>query len=283
MRDPGMPDPYRTRKWVGLVLWLVGMLIGGIFVLALFVIEPFGSGDPMGMAMSMGLGALLAFPAGLMYLTFPRLLDRFDPEPLWALGLCLLWGAVAACGFAAFINSVGGGIVASLVGGEAGDVFSAVISAPFVEEFWKGIMVVGVAYFLRDEFDGVVDGVIYATFVAIGFAATENVLYYGRVIHTADVDAIRDTVMIRGLLAPWGPPALHVDDGPGPRARPRADEHGREGVPPARRLCGRRAAPHALERLRDGLRLLVRAARLHGVPALCSSCGSSSCSRSSCS
>ena len=206
MRDPGMPDPYRTRKWVGLVLWIVGMLVGGLFVLALFIIEPFGSGDPMGMAMSMGMGALLAFPAGLMYLTFPRLLDRFDPEPLWALTLCLLWGAVAACGFAAFINSVGGELVAAAFGGEMGNVFSAVVSAPFVEEFWKGIMVVGVAYFLRDEFDGVVDGVIYATFVAIGFAATENVLYYGRVIHTADVDAIRDTVMIRGLLAPWGHP-----------------------------------------------------------------------------
>lgn len=205
-RDPGIPDPYRTRKWIGLALWTVGMLIGALFVLALFIIEPFGSGDPMGMAMSMGIGALLAFPAGFMYLTFPRLLDRFDPEPLWALALCILWGAVAACGFSAFINSVGGGIVASLVGGEAGDVFSAVVSAPFVEEFWKGIMVVGVAYFLRDEFDGVVDGVIYATFVAIGFAATENVLYYGRVIHSANVEAIRDTVMIRGLLAPWGHP-----------------------------------------------------------------------------
>lgn len=201
-----MPDPYRTRKWVGLALWLLGMLVGGVLVLALLVIEPFGSGDPAGMVVSMGIGALLAFPAGMMYLTFPRLLDRFDPEPLWALTLCLLWGAVAACGFSALINSVGGGLVAAFLGGELGNIFSAVISAPFVEEFWKGVMVLGVAYFLRDEFDGVVDGVIYATFVAIGFAATENVLYYGRVIHSADVEAIRDTVLIRGVLAPWGHP-----------------------------------------------------------------------------
>ncbi|MFN7698484.1 MAG: PrsW family intramembrane metalloprotease [Deltaproteobacteria bacterium] len=204
--DEAMPDPYRTRKWVGLALWIAGMLIGGFLVLALFLLEPFGSGDPLGMARSMGLGALLAFPAGLAYLTFPRLLDRFDPEPLWALALALLWGAVAACGFSAFINSVGGGLVTAAFGAELGDAFSAVVSAPFVEEFWKGIMVLGVAYFLRDQFDGVVDGVIYATFVAIGFAATENVLYYGRVIYSADMDAIRDTVMIRGLLAPWGHP-----------------------------------------------------------------------------
>lgn len=201
-----MPDPYRTRKLVGLVLYVLGMLVGFLLVVALFVIEPLGSGDPVGRARSMFVGALLAFPAMLVYLTFPRLLDRFDPEPLWALALCLAWGAIAACGFSAFINSVGGGLVAAAFGPGVGDVFSAVVSAPIVEEFWKGLMVLGVAYFLRDEFDGVVDGVIYATFVAIGFAATENVLYYGRVIHSADADSIRMTLLIRGVLAPWGHP-----------------------------------------------------------------------------
>ena len=54
----------------------------------------------------------------------------------------------------------------------------ACISAPFVEEAMKGLAVFGVFYFLRREFDGVVDGVIYATFAALGFAAVENIIYY---------------------------------------------------------------------------------------------------------
>ena len=36
----------------------------------------------------------------------------------------------------------------------------------------------GAFYFLRKEFDGVVDGIIYATFCALGFAAVENISYY---------------------------------------------------------------------------------------------------------
>ena len=33
--------------------------------------------------------------------------------------------------------------------------------------------------FRRREFDGVVDGVVYAGLVAAGFAFTENILYFG--------------------------------------------------------------------------------------------------------
>ena len=91
----------------------------------------------------------------------------------------LAWGAIAACGIAATINT-GVEIVAGAVGGkEFAEVMGACVSAPIVEEGMKGLAVLGVFYFLRREFDGVVDGVIYATFAALGFAAVENVVYYG--------------------------------------------------------------------------------------------------------
>src|SRR5690606_32421157 len=128
----------------------------------------------------MCLGAALAFPAGLMYLTVPRLLDRYDPEPWYALVGCLLWGGIAACGFSAVTNTAVQEVVGALVGASTGGLVSAVVSAPLVEEFWKAIGVLGVFYFRRREFDGVVDGIIYATFVALGFATVENVIYYGR-------------------------------------------------------------------------------------------------------
>ena len=51
------------------------------------------------------MGALLAFIPLVLYMTIPWVIDRFDPEPWWCLALALLWGALAACGFAAAINT----------------------------------------------------------------------------------------------------------------------------------------------------------------------------------
>jgi RsiW-degrading membrane proteinase PrsW (M82 family) len=211
----GLPaDPYRTRKIVGAVLWTAGQLGGLVLFVFLFLYLPLSSGQPPGpLLFGMGVGATLAFPAMLVYLTFPRLLDRYDPEPLYALLLCLLWGAVGACGFSALINSGVSEIAALVVsnaagveaGNQAADVIGAVISAPFVEEAFKGLGVLGVFYFLRNEFDGVVDGIIYATFTAIGFAATENVIYYGRAIGE-NQEALAFTFVLRGVIAPWGHP-----------------------------------------------------------------------------
>jgi hypothetical protein len=58
--------------------------------------------------------------------------------------------------------------------------------------------ILGVVNFLRREFDGVVDGIIYGTFAAIGFAAVENVGYYFRFR-----EAMGDVFIIRGVLSPW--------------------------------------------------------------------------------
>ena len=83
---------------------------------------------------------------------------------------------------------------------------TACVCAPVVEELWKGLGVFGVFFFLRREFDGVVDGVIYATFTALGFAANENVTYYasaGLLRHGASLPV---TFFFRGILAPWGHP-----------------------------------------------------------------------------
>ena len=42
------------------------------------------------------------------------------------------------------------------------------------------MFLVGLLIFRRREFDGIVDGIVYAGLVAAGFAFTENILYFGR-------------------------------------------------------------------------------------------------------
>ena len=195
--------PYRTRRIVGAGLWIAGQAVGGCLFLFLFLVLPLLQENARETFVSMFLGALVAFPAMAVYLTFPRLLDRYDPEPAYVLALALLWGALAACGFAGLINSLVDAFFSKAIDAEAGEAISAVISAPIVEETFKGVMVLGIFYCLRDEFDGVVDGVIYATFTAVGFAATENVLYYANAMQDGGGDQFALTLALRGFLSPW--------------------------------------------------------------------------------
>ena len=208
MASVARPDPEKTRRLVGALFYALLMTAGLLLVVLLFIVPAFmGENDASTELEAMGLGALLALPPLAIYLWLPWVIDRYDPEPWWCLALVLLWGGVAAIGFAAFINT-GVHVVMSAIGGEAcGTVMTVSISAPFVEEFWKGLAVFGVFYFLRREFDGVVDGIIYATFCALGFAAVENITYYARAaLADPNYDALAGTVFMRGILSPWGHP-----------------------------------------------------------------------------
>jgi RsiW-degrading membrane proteinase PrsW (M82 family) len=185
------------------------MLIGAAIILKLFVWDPLTQGNFDRRFDAMVTGALWAFPPLVIYLWLPWVIDRFDPEPWWCLALALLWGGVAAAGFSGLINTEAVEVAQAIAGGntrqaaQIGETIGACVSAPLVEEFWKGLAVFGVFFFLRREFDGVVDGIIYGTFAALGFAATENVIYYSR---AGLSDTLASTFVLRGILSPWGHP-----------------------------------------------------------------------------
>src|SRR5260221_7143095 len=204
---PPPPHPGRARRIVGGVIYGVFMLGGAAALFFFFIVMPLASNGPASEYASMAIGATCALPPLAIYLWIPRLIDRFDPEPWWALALVLGWGAVAACGVAATVNTGVETMGEALGGPELGRVLAACVSAPIVEEGMKGLAVLGVFYFLRREVDGVVDGVIYATFAALGFAAVENVIYYGQAARAdAAGNALAATFVMRGVLAPWGHP-----------------------------------------------------------------------------
>ena len=216
-------NPHQTRTVVGGVFYVLLMMIGAGIILKLFIWDPLTTGNNFDARFdAMATGALLAFPPLIVYLWLPWVIDRFDPEPWWCLALALLWGGVAAAGFSGLINTGAVEVAQAIAGGSqkdaaaVGEVIGACVSAPLVEEFWKGLAVFGVFFFLRKEFDGVVDGIIYGTFAALGFAATENVIYYSRAQLTDTLGhhegVLATTFVLRGVLSPWGHPLLHVDD-----------------------------------------------------------------------
>jgi RsiW-degrading membrane proteinase PrsW (M82 family) len=208
-------NPHKGRAIAGAVLYFVLMAVGAAILIILFVIEPLSGKNFDARFDAMVLGAEYAFVPLIAYLWLPWIIDRFDPEPWWCLALTLLWGGVAAAGFSGLINTKAVEVAQAMAGGgkagaEFGDIVGSCFSAPLVEEFWKGLAVFGIFVFLRREFDGVVDGIIYGTFAALGFAATENVMYYSRasLVETLGHQhgALTSAFILRGVLSPWGHP-----------------------------------------------------------------------------
>ena len=202
--SPQLPTPGRQRRTVlGTVLLLVVFGVCGLLVLA------FVSG-------SIGLGAVLVGAIGALVPVGPVVwaflwVDRWEPEPPRTLLFAFLWGACVAALTALIINSSAAYFADAVLGQGSGDVLGAAVIAPFVEEGVKGAFVVGLLLFRRREFDGVVDGVVYAGLTAAGFAFTENILYIGRSFAEdggliGQNGGVLAVLILRGVLSPFAHP-----------------------------------------------------------------------------
>lgn len=135
-------------------------------------------------------------------------LDRYEKEPLALLGAAFFWGAVVAAGGAFIINTLFGlGIYAMTGSGDVAEQATASLVAPFVEEGLKGLAVLLVFLLYRNEFDSILDGIVYAGVTALGFAATENVLYiYGHGYVDNGWNGLWQLVFIRDVIVAWQHP-----------------------------------------------------------------------------
>ncbi len=164
--------------------------------------------------------ALLPLP---VVLAAYRWLDRYEPEPKALLAFAFFWGATVGALVASILNTVSSVVVARTSGPEEGMAFTAVVTAPVVEEAVKAAAVVAIFLFRRREFDGIVDGIVFAGMVGIGFAFTENILYFGRAFLAGSEDlgvsggffAVGVTFVLRGVLAPFAHPLFTTMTGIG--------------------------------------------------------------------
>jgi len=81
-----------------------------------------------------------------------------------------------------------------------------VFSAPLVEESAKGLALLILFFWKKDEFDDVIDGIVYAAMVGLGFAMGENILYYGRELLAGGIVGSLSLFVLRGMLAPFSHP-----------------------------------------------------------------------------
>ena len=188
------PVKSSTGKYI-----VFGLTIFGVVFLSLIVI--------LLMVFSVGFipavfASFVAFIPAMFYLLPLIWLDRYDPEPLWLLALAFAWGGLVAV-IVSFIINTAIGVGVGMVDPALGQAASAVISAPVFEEGSKGIGLILLLIFFRREFDDVLDGIVYAGVIALGFATVENVLYYGRGIAGGGVPGLAILFVLRGILSPF--------------------------------------------------------------------------------
>lgn len=121
---------------------------------------------------------IAAVAPALIYSTLVMLLDRIEAEPWYTMVGAFFWGAIVATFFSLIANTAGGIAVLDVWGQDAYDILVPIFIAPPVEETMKGAALLVLLLAFRHEFDGMLDGIIYGALVGLGFAMTENMLYF---------------------------------------------------------------------------------------------------------
>ena len=173
-------------------------------------------GSPVAPLLAVVLAAVPVVPLVLCYLW----LDRYEPEPKILLGLGLAWGACVAAATAVTIEGVGGWLTGW------SDRLQLAVLAPFTEEACKGAFLVMLLLWRRNELDGVLDGIVYAGMVGIGFAFTENILYLAAAYNGTGAvtpggsafggaEVLTGTFVVRCLFSPFAHPLFTTFTGVG--------------------------------------------------------------------
>jgi RsiW-degrading membrane proteinase PrsW (M82 family) len=180
------------------VLVTVAVALGALLTLLILAL----SGAPTITLLATALAALPVGPVLAAYLW----LDRYEPEPRALLVAGLAWGAFVATMAAIVVQGLGGLLVGFT------DDFSLAVAAPVIEEASKGLFLVLLLWWRRAEVDGILDGIVYAGMVGVGFAFTENILYLAAAWNGTDglgpggIEAVTGTFVIRCIFSPFAHP-----------------------------------------------------------------------------
>lgn len=126
------------------------------------------------------------------------LLDRYDREPWWLVGLTFAWGAIGAILFAVIGSTVALVPIEIVVSEGAADVAGIVLIAPLIEEPAKALVLPFVA--LTRHFDNATDGFVYGAAAGLGFGMTENFVYFAGAAFEGDAFSWFILVVVRTLF-----------------------------------------------------------------------------------
>lgn len=191
---PGRRRGLRAGTVVGHGAIVVLSLVCGIATISAIAAETGTAGLVTGLV----LAAIPVLPVVATFLW----LDRYEAEPAYLLIFAFVWGASVAT-FGALVVNTASLTAITAAGGDP--TLTAVFVAPLSEETFKGLAVLGILLLRRREFDGVIDGIVYAGMAGIGFAFVENILYFGRTFEEGGA-ATGLVFVLRGIVSPFAHP-----------------------------------------------------------------------------
>lgn len=161
-----------------------------------------------------GRAAYYAMWTALAYSALFLWLDRFRPSSPLVWLLSFGWGACGAIWISIHVNTWAGEMMSTTQANSDMGSRAAVFSAPFVEEFAKAIILVLLVILWRNKIVSRLSMVALAGLSAVGFAFTENIVYYSRVWMQATHDitiakpeqTMMELVMMRGVYTSFGHP-----------------------------------------------------------------------------
>jgi RsiW-degrading membrane proteinase PrsW (M82 family) len=183
---------------------VVGLVVaGGILAfVSLFLVVPFLLANTGATGFAIGFVASLV-PLGAV-LGSVYVIDRWEPEPKRLLLFAFTWGAAVSIAVTLLIQPVFA-LAAPYSDEAAFRDFMTTVQAPVVEEFAKSLGLLLLLLMARKNFDGPVDGVVFAFTIAGGFAFTENILYFGRAIAESGTPGsdLAQIFFLRGVMSPF--------------------------------------------------------------------------------
>ncbi len=131
---------------------------------------------------------LLGFAPGIYWLLYFYKKDKLEPEPRKLVIFAYFAGIVTA-------------LIVILIQLPVNSSYfiSAVIAAPIIEELGKFLMV-RITVYRNKNFNEPMDGIVYASAVALGFASIENGFYLFRAVNVSK-DLLSNVLLTRSLLS----------------------------------------------------------------------------------
>jgi RsiW-degrading membrane proteinase PrsW (M82 family) len=178
-------------------------VVASIFLACLLVLVSI-VGERLG-AQTILVSVLMAIVPLLVIVPTYLWLDRYEAEPVRYQVFAFLWGAVVAVVGAFLLNTFGLKLLVEARWTNPLET-GAVYLAPITEETLKGLGILAIYLFRRREFDGIIDGIVYAGLIGAGFAFSENILYLGQAYTVYGDEGLTSTFIVRCLMGPFGHP-----------------------------------------------------------------------------
>ncbi|MFI5427751.1 PrsW family intramembrane metalloprotease [Aeromicrobium sp. UC242_57] len=196
---PKYRDALRQRGRTVLTLGFIVIALAGVVGVTLMSLQ---ADDAEGTGLSLFYAML---PLPLLWFVF-WWLDRYEPEPRRYKFAAFVWGGVVAVAIALALE------VWAADAFDLADEQVATFVAPLVEESAKCLFLLLTFLRARRVIDGVLDGMIYAGLVGIGFAFVENIGYYvsnytsSTDFELAGAQGATTTFIVRGIFSPFAHP-----------------------------------------------------------------------------